>query len=229
LTEASIAGHRVALHLARTTINSCLASPVPLSNLFSTRDLLDYAEHCVTDDLLKQHFDRLQHSSFDYLLLDLVDERHRIIVLDGFYVCQSVCFLRMVEKLKLDVTRFERRSPQDPKLIAETLASIPRFVERLCANIDPRRIFVHEALGATTYFNSEGVLKTFLNEAEILVMNDILTKYYHKLKAEGNFCSIALPKDMRVADARHRWFLSPFHYTSLYYHQFLVELNRLMR
>jgi hypothetical protein len=229
LAEASTAGHQVALHLARTTINSCLAMPVPLSDLFLQGFEINREEACVTHDLLKQHFDQLRRSEFDYLLLDLADERHCILAFDGYYLCQSVPFLRIAEKLKLDVSRFARRSPRDPELIAETLANIPRFIERLCFNIDPSHIVLHEALAATTYLDREGELRTFPNKSEISFMNDIFIKYYDKLKSEGGFCSIALPKDMCVAYVGHRWMLSPFHYTPLYYHRFLAELTRLMQ
>jgi Family of unknown function (DUF6270) len=229
LTEASIAGHRVALHLMRTTINSCLAIPVPLSDLFSRVSTASFDDSCVMHDLLKQHFDQLRQAKFDCLLLDLVDERHCIIAEDDYYMCQSVPFLRMAEKLKLNVAKFTRRSPRDPELIAETLANIPRFIKRLCCNVNPSRILVHEALAATKYFDSEGVLRTFPNEAEIKLMNDILREYYNRLKLEGGFFSITLPADICVAHVGHRWMLSPFHYTDIYYHYFLDNLKQFMK
>src|SRR5207245_10631931 len=123
-----------------STINSCLASPVLVKNLFPSERRGRFEERCVMDDIFKVHFDLLRGKAFDYLLLDLIDERHWIIVVDGSYLCYSVPFLRMAEEFKLDVAKFERRAPRDPRVVAETLANIPRFLERLCGIVDPKRI-----------------------------------------------------------------------------------------
>jgi Family of unknown function (DUF6270) len=204
-----------------------LAAPVPITRLFAREVSVKFKERCVIHDISKQHFDLLRPVTSDYLLLDLIDERHWVMVVDGSYLCCSVPFLRMAKELDLNVTGFERRSPYDPRVIAETLANIPIFIRRLRANVEPRRIILHEALWATSYFDSEGALKTFPNIAEVVLANDLLTQYYTKMKSEGQLPSILLTEDVRVADARHRWTLGPCHYADIYYRAFLTELDRM--
>ncbi len=157
---------RVSIYLARTTVNSCLSTPVPFKNLFAAERQQKFEERCVIDDIFKRHFDALREKPFDYLLLDLIDERHPIISVDGSYLCYSVPFLRMAEAFKLDPAKFERRSPRDPSLIEETLANLPRFVERLSAIVDPSHIILHEAYWATEFIAATGERQVFPNAAD---------------------------------------------------------------
>jgi hypothetical protein len=221
------AGHRISVYLARTTINSCLAAPVPVRSLFASERREKFEERCVVHDIFKLHFDLLREKQFDYLLLDLIDERHSIIAVDGSYLCYSVPFLRMAQEFKLDTAKFERRAPRDPRVIEATIANIPRFLERLRRIIDPHRIILHEALWATTFLDAEGALRTFPNKVEIVLVNDILSRYYANIKSEGGLTSISLPEDVRVADEKHRWTLEPFHYADIYYRTFMAELVQL--
>jgi hypothetical protein len=221
------AGHRIAIYLARTTINSCLATPVPVTSLFPLGRREKFEERCVVHDIFKLHFDVLREKPFDYLLLDLIDERHSIITVDGSYLCYSVPFLRMAQEFKLDAAKFERRAPRDPGVVEETLANIPRFLERLRYIVDPRRIILHEAYWATSFIDTEGTLRPFQNEVEIAFVNDILAAYYERIKSEGELISISLPQDVRLADEKHRWTLAPFHYADIYYRTFMTELGRL--
>jgi hypothetical protein len=221
------ADHRIVVYLARTTINSCLAAPVPVKSLFASERREKFEERCVVHDIFKLHFDLLREKLFDYLLLDLIDERHSIIAVDGSYLCYSVPFLRMAEEFKLDIAKFERRAPRDPRVIEATLANIPRFLERLRGIVDPKRIILHEALWATSFIDADGVLRPFSNKAEISLVNDILTAYYARIKSEGGLVSISLSQDVCVADEKHRWTLEPFHYADIYYRTFLAELDRL--
>jgi len=55
----------------------------------------------------------------------------------------------------------------------------------------------------------------------------VLGIYYAALKAAGLRQSIAVPTELRVADANHRWTLEPFHYADAYYRGFMAELDRL--
>jgi hypothetical protein len=227
LGQPTSGAHRVSVYLARTTINSCMSAPVPFKDLFASERQQKFEERCVIDDIFKRHFDALREKPFDYLLLDLVDERHPIIAIDGSYLCYSVPFLRMAEAFKLDPTKFERRAPRDPRVIEETLANVPRFLERLSRIIDLDRIILHEALWATNFIAADGQRKAFANAAEIARVNDVLAVYYARLKSATALRSIAVPEDVRVADEKHRWTLEPFHYADIYYRAFMLELDRL--
>jgi Family of unknown function (DUF6270) len=219
--------YQIGVYLARTTINSCLSAPVPFTNLFAAERRAKFEERCVVNDIFKLHFEQLGEKPFDYLLLDLIDERHAVVTVDGSYLCYSVPFLRMAEAFGLDAGKLERRLPRDKRVVEETLANIPRFLERLGAVADRRRIILHEALWATEFLDTNGTRQDFPNKAEIEQVNEVLRAYYGAVKAGGVRQSIAVPEELRVADANHRWTLEPFHYAEGYYRAFLTELERL--
>jgi hypothetical protein len=227
LDQAKSGGHRVGTYLARTTINSCLSAPVPFKNLFAAERRPKFEERCVTDDILKRHFDALAEKPFDCLIVDLIDERHPVIVIDGSQLCYSVPFRRMADGFAVDTSTFEKRMPQDPRVVEETLANIPRFIERLTRVVDPQRIILHEALWATSFIAADGARRDFPKKAEIERTNAILAAYYARLKSAAPLRVIALADELRVADEKHRWTLEPFHYADIYYRAFMVELDRI--
>jgi hypothetical protein len=225
LGRAKSGSHRVTTYLARTTINSSLSAPVPFANLFATERQAKFEERCVIDDILKRHFDALAEKPFDYLILDLIDERHPVIAVGDSQLCYSVPFRRMAEAFALDTSKFEMRMPQGESVIAETLANIPRFIARLARIVDPQRIILHEALWAKTYIAADETRQDFPKQAEIERTNSVLAAYYARLKAEGPLRTIALSEDLRVADEKHRWTLEPFHYADSYYSAFIAALD----
>lgn len=227
LGQSKSGDHRVGNYLARTTINSCLSAPVPFKNLFAAERQPKFEERCVIDDILKRHFDALAEKPFDYLIIDLIDERHPVIVVDGSQLCYSVPFRRMADGFALDTSKFEKRMPQDPRVVEETLANIPRFIERLTRVVDPQRIILHEALWATRFISADGTRQDFPKKAEIERTNAILAAYYARLTSAAPLRVIALPEEMRVANEKHRWTLEPFHYADIYYRAFMIELDRL--
>lgn len=221
------AHYKVGPYLSRTTINSSLASPVAFADLFGGERRKTFEERCVIDDVLKLHFERLEQNPFDYLLIDLIDERHGILAVEGSAICHSVPFMRMAKAFEIDTGKLTRRLSLDPRVIEETLDNIPRFLARLGAIIDPKRIILHEALWATHYRSADSKLLAFEKATEIARINDVLRGYYARFKSEAPLSAIAPPDEVCIGDEMHRWNLEPFHYSESYYRQFMNQLERL--
>src|ERR1700758_5153111 len=86
-------GCRIGSYVARTTINSCLSAAVEFKDIFAAESQPKFEERCVISDVVKNHFDVLREKPCDYLLLDLIDERHPVIRVGSSYLCYSVPFL----------------------------------------------------------------------------------------------------------------------------------------
>jgi hypothetical protein len=220
--------HDIAVYLARTTINSCLSPPPPFKNLFDSERRNKFEDRCVIADIFKLHFSLLRTKRFDHLLIDLIDERHPILIAGESSLCYSVPFSRMAEAMKLDTGKFERRLPRDKRVVDATLANIPAFLERLRAIVAPERTVLHEALWAPRYRAADGEIRDFANQREIQAANEILRSYYAKIRAEcPAMRSIRLDEEHQLADEKHRWTLEPFHYAESYYAAFRTALAAL--
>jgi hypothetical protein len=221
-------GRNVCIYLTRTTINSCLSTPViAIKDPFEPQGKLNFEERCVFQDLFKLHFDRLQEGAFDYLVLDLIDERHAIAAVNGSYLCVSSPFMKMAKTFNIDVSQFEYYSPLEQWIIQKTLDNIPLFLKRLCSIVDHKRIILHEALWATRFVSADGTLRGFPNQVEIRKVNDVFERYYACIKSTIPLQSIRLPEDVRIGDETNKWALEPFHYVRDYYGSFMTKLDYL--
>ncbi|MGE3935250.1 MAG: DUF6270 domain-containing protein [Rhodospirillaceae bacterium] len=216
----------VVTYLARTTVNACLAAPVSLpapAGLAAAR----FEERCVVADLAKTHFADLGAKPFDFLIVDLIDERHPVLSVDGSLVCRSVPLVRMAAACGLDLSGYEMLMPHDPRIVQATIDNIPKFVAELAAIAPPSRIVLHEALWASHYRAADGALRPFPDPPLSARCNDTLSGYYAAIRAAcPQATSIRIDGDALAADERHRWGLEPFHYAEAYYDLFLQRLDR---
>jgi hypothetical protein len=220
---------RIALYLSRTTINSCLSDPVKLREFSPAPEHTKFEERCVVSDLEKTHFRELRQAGFDYLLIDLIDERHASLKIGASNVCHSMPFARLAEARGIDIAKYERLLPNDPAAIERTVENIPRFLNRIQAIVDPSRVVLHEANWALNFRAADGTIQPFKHQGFIQANNRILDLYYDRMKAAcPGMRTIKVPADCVLGDESHRWTLEPFHYADDYYAQFLRQLDSIM-
>jgi hypothetical protein len=216
----------IAVYLARTTINSSLSPAPPIDRIAPTVERRPFEERCVAIDLLKLQFDTLAQHEFDYLLVDLIDERHSILVSGETCLCYSVPFVRTAQAHGIDTSRFERRGALDPRVVEATLSNIPRFMRRLGTIVPPERTILHEALWSECFLDGEEKVVQFPNRDEIHAINEVLSTYYARIEADSAAIRTIRPRpEYRLGDAGHKWSLEPFHYTTAYYRDFMRQLG----
>jgi len=219
----------VALYLSRTTINASLAAPVATLAAPRPAAEMKFEERCALSDLEKTHFQELRRKRFDILVVDLIDERHWLLDIDGGEAAYSVPFVKLCETRGIDHAKFPRTPPTDARLVERTLANIPTFLARLVQVIDPGRIVLHEAGWARRYIATDGTIRDFADRRMIDGANAILDRYFAALKAAcPALRSIRVPEDQVLGDEAHRWTLEPFHYAEAYYREFLRQYDRIV-
>lgn len=219
----------VALYLSRTTINASLAPPVSALAGPPSGTQVKFDERCVVSDLEKTHFQELRRKRFDVLVIDLIDERHWLVDIDGGEVAYSVPFVKLCESRGIDHAAFRRTPPADAGLIRRTLVNIPSFVARLAAVVAPDRMILHEAVWARRFLARDGSIRDFAQQRAIDEANAVLESYYAALKATcPAMRSIRVPEDRVLGDEAHRWTLEPFHYAESYYREFLRQYDRIV-
>jgi hypothetical protein len=225
----SAAADTVALYLSRTTINASLAAPVVALAGPPPDAKVKFEERCAISDLEKTHFQELRCRRFDVLVIDLIDERHWLVDIDGGEAAYSVPFVKLCEGRGIDPAAFRRTPPGDAGTIERTLANIPCFLARLAAAVDPGRMILHEAVWARRYRAKDGSIQDFAQQGMIDGANAVLESYYAALKAAcPAMRSIRVPEDQVLGDEAHRWTLEPFHYAESYYREFLRQYDAIM-
>lgn len=224
LDPAHAQGLCVELYLSRTTVNSALASPLALPPLTESGKLR-FEDRCVMDDLYKRHFDKLNQSQADYLIIDLIDERNPLLYFGGSALCLSVPFAKFAANHGWPVEKNRRLHSTDPENVAATLANLPLFAARILGCFSASRLVIHRALWASRFRKPNGEVALFGDQAVIDHTNAVLRRYYDQLIAALPGCAvIEVAATDLLADEAHRWTLEPYHYAPPYYAAFLSQL-----
>ena len=212
----------VTAFVARTSFISmaapALAADVPFAapNPFEAR--------CIRADFDKSTWSILE-SEFDYLIIDLIDERFDLWRIGDGVVLATVT---MTQSGILDAFPPATRIPRlEPDTTAAWMRDCATFCRRLRRTVDPARVILHRARHAS-HFRTAGTLHPFtgFHAGFAARHNPLLTTYYaclqeHLPEAHG----IEMPSQLVLADGAHPWGRQPFHYVPEYYAGFMQCLG----
>jgi len=205
-------------YLARSSLASAFDTARPpaavaefLGKLSST-----WQRRMVENDLHRRAVRLLSEARFDGLLLDLIDERFSLLEVEGALVTASVEF----RKTHYPVDQHRLVPPGS----AEHLKAWEKGVDRLLTVVRLRPVIVNRVFWATR--DDHG---NFLADQEKIGRhNEMLAKMYVYLEGQVT-AFINYPDDLLVADSKHKWGVSPFHYIGLMYEHTTSELHRLVQ
>ena len=111
------------------------------------------------------------------------------------------------------------------------------FVALLAATpLRDAKVVLHEAQWAQRYLDSAGEMQTFHPLVDVLsarmtdlhAQNTMLSRYQQAFRSLApNALRVCASDAVRIADANHRWGLSPFHYVDGYYREIRSQLGAL--
>lgn len=198
-------------YIARTSLGSAFGTiPAPRRIAARARQIESgFQRRMVSTDLDKQASKILQTTSFDYVLLDFIDERFDLTRFPGWppeaFYTLSAEFRRAV------------RVPGATLISSGSQAHLDAWHRGLSVLVDTvgrDRLILNRAYWAT--HTSDGELLG--TDWAVAPHNAYLQKLYELAEAFGLKHFVDYPPDVR-ADPSHRWGLAPFHYeTSLYQH-----------
>jgi hypothetical protein len=177
-------------------------------------------------DARKDYFRVIAKDVPDFLVLDLIDERHATYLFDD-----GALTLTKVSKEFLAEHGLQRLprvvSPFDAEWLRLQSQSIESLISRLRADLPGTRFVVHAAPYALRYL-AEGAVRDFPDLAPIRRWNEFLEGAYARL-AEGLGATIIGPGTAgALAGGEHLWDLTPFHYDIGYYRSLWSSLSSLL-
>ena len=204
---------------------SCQLESIALSSSFQRRQ--------VYHDLVKDTFKVLEGSKADYLMIDLIDERFNLGILDGSIVTLSnemTVSTYRAEEIQT-VPRIYDRTSKDYMINGTSLRGhMDAFVERLLDLYLPEQIILHKAFFVNSYITKEGERENFgISQRSWNKRNNHLLHFMH------DYLQTCLPQAHVIdlcenfhADAKHKWGLSPMHYQEGYYRVALAAVKRIL-
>lgn len=211
-------------YFARSSIISVMAPP---NSNISLNDIgLDskFQATMLFRDLSKAWHERIATYKTDFLIIDLIDERLDILRYDNSVCTISTEFNNaaisnkptgIIQK-RLDLSLHEWK------------VAAKAFTKEILSVYEQGNIIIHEAYWCSVYIDTRlapGYIHAFPSAQNDLIRkhNKLLRKYYRYLRK-------LLPRAHTIkvngclADAAHKWGLSPFHYETKYYKIFASNL-----
>jgi hypothetical protein len=226
------------LYLCRTSLPSLMApAAAGVTVAESPPAGLRPGQHAaLTTDLRKRALDLLIAHRPTHIIFDFIDERFDLIRTPRTLVTHS---------WELETSGYIRQAAFEGARIVPRLSSACDLIWRdalgeLAAVIeatplrDARKI-LHASQWATTYVDTDGAVRSFGDEVEVLpgrpapiaAHNALLDRYQDAFRHALDPAVVRATPEATRADAGHRWGLSPFHYGSDYYAQILGQLAEL--
>lgn len=228
IAPAPVTAWTLGIYCARSTILSMMAEPfAAFGTIEDTRE--DFQTRCAKADVQKGIYGYLARAHADWLVLDLIDERHYLAVdADRSAATVSKYANEFLVRNGRSLEGLHRVDPRDPARTERTLEVIPLFAERLLKIFPANRIVLHEAFWAKQYLNAKGRVRPLSEwneghwpEEQTIAANAELTRYYEALTAViPGLKRIRCPNPLTIADEGHKWQAAPFHYIPDYYTAF---------
>ena len=205
-------------YICRQSMVSSVSAPVICSiediNLQSK-----FQRRQVYNDLVKNMYDMLNNDSSRYLIIDLIDERFRLITYQGSLITDSTYLQesRYITKGKLmdyntcfGIYMINNRPLK---------AYVNKFCDRILNIYPSDRIIIHKAYMADSYLGKDGKVYSFDHQCKKnnKKINKRLEYLYGELQNHFQQAKVIDLSSTALAWEGHKWGLGPMHYVEDYY------------
>ncbi len=223
-------------YVSRTSLPSLMADRLDGVTLDDglPGDLHRNEHNALAADLHKTALARLLAFRPTHILFDFIDERFDLLAVGGTRITESAELVRsgyLAQPVFRDARRIPRLSEGCARIWLEAAAEFAALVR--ATPLGQAQLILHSARWAQDQRSGRGALRP-LQDVEILAGRPAEIAAYNELLArqEAAFAAVMPPMaridpDPRIADADHRWGLSPFHYTADYYEDARRQLGEL--
>lgn len=212
-------------YVARQAIASAVSEPIECAlediNLESK-----FQRQQVYYDLTKASFDLFANDNSQYLIIDLIDERFRLIKKDGKIFTNSTYLEQSDYFQDKQIISYEYLDGEywvDAKRLSDY---IDEFCKRISTIYLGEHVILHKAYMLDYYVNKAGEVKEFppnyLKQNKTVNMR--LDYMYNRIISNIPNLRIIDVCNNAIADEKHRWGLAPMHYCENYYQEVLTKL-----
>lgn len=207
-------------YIARNSIISSLAHPLEVDSQFYEPG--DWQKRMVQIDCSKSLFSRLEDAHADYILIDLVDERFALNIVEDTCITWSGGAQKYLPNLQQKIVHASKYPPQ--KLVE----FVNEYCNQLLSLFSPEQIILYRATFLSKYIDKEGKKRPFPLEKRpyYQTLNRHVSYLYDMMELKLNCHVIKLPNDA-VAYEGHKWGLAPMHYDDQTYLRVLEAIKNI--
>ncbi|UBR28743.1 DUF6270 domain-containing protein [Bacillus sp. SD-4] len=212
-------------YFARTSLISLYSEPINIA-LEDIKSPSAFQQRMLHFDLTNNFRKYITYTKSDYIILDFIDERMDLLKHKNSYITVSTEFKN--SNLKGIYKGETVEKTEDNLSLWEEHAK--KFINEVKKYKKPNQIILHKAFWKEQYYTKSNELVSFDAEkiSQAQKYNRILEHYYSFIEKEFEGIQIIEPKGY-YADENHKWGLSPFHYESAYYNEFMKQFSTIQR
>jgi Family of unknown function (DUF6270) len=216
----------IAAYISKTSLISQFMAPQPASLVAPEGS--DFAARMIKHDMRKDASHRILTRDYDYLLIDLIDERLPLLAVDGSILTGSRFLYNAFPELNTHKRAIDLYSDDGRQLFATALRKLLAALKE--SGFPQDRVILHRAWWARTVQEAGQVRPLGATDlADAHRNNTLLAEAYRIIKAELPGCrTIEVDKARLVADAAHKWGAAPFHYIDAYHDDFRAKLAKVL-
>lgn len=204
-----------------TLSNDNLLKKVTQENLSSLENISSpFRRRMVKNDFNNATLNTILGDGFDKVIIDLIDERFHLAIIDSKVVTRSTEFLASGIDIKSSINTFSDR------FFELWCQGFDKFIEIYKGNHRLENLIINQVYWAT--HTSDGEVLDQDKFPPDLISNhnlklDKMYSYMNKVIPSENF--LKFDNEIFKVDQDHKWGISPFHYIDKYYYTMLSMLN----
>lgn len=223
-------------YIARQSIISAVSPPIKC-NIDDINLESKFQKEMVYNDFVKETFNRFKNDGSKYLMIDLIDERFKILKYIQNETESIITYSASLQESKYlnnpQIITRERKIFGGKSYFVNN-KKLDYYLKDFCTKVleiyEPQNIIIHKAKMSNYYINSLGNISKFdinnLNNNKIV--NDLLEYMYDYLEANFPNALVIDICDSFCADENHKWGLSPMHYEQEYYVKVFLEIEKML-
>lgn len=204
----------------------CRLALSPVQNLPELSKVTSpFQRKIIKQDMISDLFYSLDNTKFDYVLIDLIDERYGLINFDNTFITNSYELnLAGILADTTQLTKIETGSQEYFKLWEK---GFNKFIKYCKEKNILNKILINKVYWASSFDDASPILN--FTQEKIDFNNSVLNHLYKLIEKhipESNF--ITNPKSYFIAKKNHKWGTMPFHYIDSFYentYKKLIKLN----
>ncbi|QNP41427.1 DUF6270 domain-containing protein [Lysobacter solisilvae (ex Woo and Kim 2020)] len=176
-----------------------------------------FQRRMLLNDLDKTTISLIKATPHDILLIDFVDERFNLL-LSG----RSLFSLSgELEKSGFEIEGRVALAPDSDSFLSLWLAGLGR----LLSEVDPAKVVLNRAYWAERFPDGSDAS----SRGWIQRNNAVLQRLYDAVDKHWSLKRIDYPREIVLADPRHKWGVAPYHYTEAFYTHTLTMLDQIVK
>lgn len=177
-----------------------------------------FTKRCTMCDFNKSMLDFVFKKKSDYFILDILDARLKLMKQNEHIFTKNI-FMQLDDfPHHLGLNKYEELNPFTDISEEQWEDSIDKLTEHIQRHYSPAQIIIPLHYGVKEYIK-DSVLKKFVlwRKDYTNAFNPLVKKLFKRIINNLDGCHVIEFPDNVVADADHKWGLSPLHYNKIYY------------